>query len=103
MLGEQRRGMVGLHWRPNPFAGVPMSFNLAKLPQEQRQAQEDEKGRLFEFWQLNNERAKGEASRIWSEKDKRKSKWQDWAAEQIDALNPPEYQSLVKRELARMG
>ncbi|MDH4581412.1 hypothetical protein E8F20_05920 [Pseudomonas sp. BN415] len=80
-----------------------MSFNLAKLPQDQRQAQEDEKGRLFEFWQLNNERAKGEASRIWSEKDKRKSKWQDWATEQIDALNPPEYQSLVKRELARMG
>ncbi|WP_330113953.1 hypothetical protein SA496_14365 [Pseudomonas sp. JS3066] len=80
-----------------------MSYNLANLPKDERQVQEDEKGRLFEFWQLNNERAKGEAGRIWSEKDKRKSKWQDWAAEQIDALNPPEYQSLVKRELARMG
>ena len=80
-----------------------MSFNLAKMPQDERQALEDEKARLFEFWQYNLERAKIEAGRIWAEKDKRKSKWQDWAAEQIDALNPPEYQSLVKRELERMG
>lgn len=80
-----------------------MSFNLAKMPPDERQAQEDEKARLFEFWQHNLERAKGEAGKIWLEKDKRKGKWQDWAAEHIDALSPPEYQSLVKRELARMG
>ncbi|MDH4612559.1 hypothetical protein [Pseudomonas sp. BN102] len=80
-----------------------MSYNLAKLPQDERQAQEDEKARLFEFWEQNNERAKVEAGRIWAEKDKRKAKWKDWAYEQIDAMHPPEYQSLVKRELARMG
>lgn len=80
-----------------------MSFNLVNLPHDERQAQEDEKARLFEFWQLNLERAKGEAGKLWSEKDKRKAKWKDWVAEQIDALSPPEYQSLVKRELERMG
>ncbi|QEY62515.1 hypothetical protein FXN65_10665 [Metapseudomonas lalkuanensis] len=80
-----------------------MSLNLANMPKDDRQVIEDEKARLFEFWQLNLERAKGEAGRIWLEKDRRKGKWQDWAAEQIDALNPPEYQSMVKRELARMG
>ncbi len=81
----------------------PMSYNLAHLPMDERQVEEDEKARLFEFWQLNLERAKIEAGKIWAEKDKRKGKWKDWAAEQMDALNPPEYQSLVKRELERMG
>lgn len=80
-----------------------MSFNLANLPLEAREIEEDEKSRLFEFWQLNLERAKVDAGKIWAEKDRYKGKWPDWAHEQIDALSPPEYQSLVRRELARMG
>lgn len=80
-----------------------MSYNLASKPQDERQAQEEDKARLFEFWQQHLEKAKVDAGRIWAEKDKRKAKWKDWAHEQIDALNPPEYQSLVKSELERMG
>ncbi|MCY1278376.1 hypothetical protein D9M69_317040 [compost metagenome] len=80
-----------------------MPYNLAYLPTDERQALEDEKARLFEFWEQNSERAKIDAGRIWAEKDERKVKWKDWAHEQLDALNPPEYQSLVKRELVRLG
>jgi len=33
-----------------------MSWNLANRPADERQAMEDEKARLFEFWQQNLER-----------------------------------------------
>lgn len=80
-----------------------MSYNLASLPFDERNAMEDEKATMFEFWQQNLEKAKAEAGRIWAEKGKRKGQWQAWAAEQIAAMEPGQYQAMVKRELARMG
>lgn len=80
-----------------------MSYNLANLPADQRRAIEDEKARLFAFWQQNLDKAKGEAIRIAGEKERRKGKWADWAAGEMDKLSPPELQSMVRRELARLG
>ena len=41
-----------------------MSFNLADKPLAERAALEDEKSRLFELWQNNLGKAKGEAARL---------------------------------------
>lgn len=79
-----------------------MSWNLANRPADERQAQEDEKSRLFEFWQQNLDRAKAEAGKLFGERAKRKGKWNDWLRGEIDALSPPEYQSLVRREVSRL-
>lgn len=76
-------------------------WNLALRPAEERQAMEDEKARLFEFWQQNLDRAKAEAAKILAEKDRRKSKWKDWAREQVAALSPPEYQAMVRQQVER--
>lgn len=79
-----------------------MSYNLANRSSEERQAIEAEKSRLFEYWQLNNERAKVEAGKLAAEKGKRKGAWQTWCHDQIDAMSPPEFQSLVRREVAKL-
>ena len=52
-----------------------MSFNLADKPLAERAALEDEKSRLFELWQNNLGKAKGEAARLFGERAKRKGKW----------------------------
>ncbi|KRV72595.1 hypothetical protein [Pseudomonas citronellolis] len=78
-----------------------MSYNLANLPADERRAMEDEKSELFAYWQQNLDRAKGEAARILGEKDRRKGKWSDWAAEQIEALQPEQYREMVRREVGR--
>lgn len=44
---------------------------------------EDEKARLFEFWQLNLDRAKGEAGELFAERSKRKGKWSEWAEGEV--------------------
>lgn len=80
-----------------------MSFNLANLHIDERNALEDEKGQMFEFWQQNMEKAKTEAGRIWAEKGKRKGRYASWSAEQIEQLEPAQYRSMVKRELDRLG
>lgn len=77
------------------------TWNLALRPAEERQAMEDEKARLFEFWQQNLDRAKAESAKILAERDRRKSKWKEWAHDQIVALSPPEYQEMVRREVDR--
>ncbi|MDU4254911.1 hypothetical protein [Pseudomonas sp.] len=77
------------------------TWNLALRPAEERQAMEDEKARLFEFWQQNLDRAKGDAAKILAEKDRQKSKWKEWAHDQVAALSPPEYQAMVRREVER--
>lgn len=79
-----------------------MSWNLANRPTDERQALEDEKARLFEFWQQNLERAKALAGKLFGERAKRKGKWSDWVTDEIDALSPPEYQALVRREVDRL-
>lgn len=80
-----------------------MSYNLANLPFDERNAMEDEKATMFEFWQQNLDRAKTDAGRIWSEKGKRKGQWAGWAQEQLAGLEPAQYQSMVRRELERLG
>lgn len=80
-----------------------MSLNLANLHIDERNALEGEKGQMFEFWQQNLERAKTEAGRIWAERGKRKGQWAGWAQDQLAGLEPAQYQSMVKRELERLG
>lgn len=55
-----------------------MSFNLANKPLAERAALEDEKSRLFDLWQSNLGKAKGDAARLFGERAKRKGKWAEW-------------------------
>ncbi|AIR90422.1 hypothetical protein [Pseudomonas cremoricolorata] len=79
-----------------------MSFNLANMPYVERAQIEAEKSRLFTFWQSNLGKAKAEASRLISEKSRRKGKWAEWVRGELDALNPHEYASLVRLEVNKM-
>jgi hypothetical protein len=79
-----------------------MSFNLANKPSEQRDVEEAEKARLFELWQQNLQRTKVEAARLVGEKSKRKGKWDEWLRAQLAQMTPPEYASMVQREVRRL-
>ncbi|MCG4454027.1 hypothetical protein LJY18_12040 [Pseudomonas sp. MMS21-TM103] len=82
-----------------------MSFNLANKSSEQRNIEEAEKARLFELWQQNLHRTKVEAARLVGEKSKRKGKWDEWLRAQLAQLaqmTPPEYASMVQREVRRL-
>ncbi|MGX5220525.1 MULTISPECIES: hypothetical protein [Pseudomonas] len=80
-----------------------MSFNLANKSAEERNAGEAEKARLFELWQQNLQRSKVDAARLFGEKSKRKGKWDEWVREQVAQLTPPEYASMVQREVRRLN
>ena len=79
-----------------------MSFNLANKSFQERAQIEAEKARLFELWQNNLGKAKGEAARLIAEKPRRKGKWAEWVRAELDAMSPPEYASMVRRELQRL-
>jgi len=79
-----------------------MSFNLANRSFEERAQIEAEKARLFELWQNNLGKAKGEAARIISEKPRRKGKWAEWVRAELDAMSPPEYGNMVRSEINKM-
>ncbi|WNW10510.1 hypothetical protein RRX38_04870 [Pseudomonas sp. DTU_2021_1001937_2_SI_NGA_ILE_001] len=79
-----------------------MSFNLANLSLPERAAIEDEKARLFELWQSNLGKAKGEAARLIGEKSKRKGKWAEWVRAELDAMSPPEFANMVRSEVNRL-
>ena len=79
-----------------------MSFNLANRPLAERAALEDEKSRLFDLWQSNLGKAKGDAARLFGERAKRKGKWAEWVRSELDAMSPPEYANMVRSELNRM-
>jgi hypothetical protein len=79
-----------------------MSFNLANKPSAQRSVEEAEKARLFELWQQNLQRTKVEAARLVGEKSKRKGKWDEWLRAQLAQMTPPEYASMVQREVRRL-
>ncbi|RMQ43289.1 hypothetical protein ALQ04_01191 [Pseudomonas cichorii] len=79
-----------------------MSFNLANRSLPERAAIEDEKSRLFELWQSNLGKAKGEAARLIGEKSKRKGKWSEWVRAELDTMSPPEYANMVRSELNRL-
>ncbi|WP_338523285.1 hypothetical protein NUH87_26290 [Pseudomonas batumici] len=79
-----------------------MSFNLANKSLAERAAIEDEKSRLFDLWQSNLGKAKGEAARLFGERAKRKGKWAEWVRSELDTLSPPEYTSMVRSEVNRL-
>jgi len=79
-----------------------MSFNLANRPVAERAALEDEKSRLFDLWQNNLGKAKGDAGRLVGEKSKRKGKWAEWVRAELDGMSPPEYANMVRSEINRL-
>ncbi|WP_122863790.1 hypothetical protein [Pseudomonas viridiflava] len=79
-----------------------MSFNLANRPLPERAAIEDEKSRLFDLWQSNLGKAKGEAARLMGERAKRKGKWSEWVRFELDTMSPPEYANMVRSEVNRL-
>ena len=76
-----------------------MSFNRANKPLAERAALEDEKSRLFDLWQSNLGKAKGDAARLFGERSKRKGKWAEWVRSELDAMSPPEYANMVRSEV----
>ncbi|QXH34211.1 MULTISPECIES: hypothetical protein [Pseudomonas] len=79
-----------------------MSFNLANLSFQERAQIEAEKSRLFEFWQSNLGKAKGEAARLIAEKPRRKGKWAEWVRAELEGMSPPEFTNLVRSEVNKM-
>ncbi|WP_024680450.1 hypothetical protein [Pseudomonas syringae] len=79
-----------------------MSFNLANRPLPERTALEDEKSRLFDLWQSNLGKAKGEAARLMCERAKRKGKWSEWVRSELDTMSPPEFANMVRSEVNRL-
>ncbi|WP_252091036.1 hypothetical protein [Pseudomonas sp. MWU13-3659] len=79
-----------------------MSFNLANMSFQERAQIEAEKARLFEYWQSNLGKAKGEAARLIAEKPRRKSKWAEWVRAELDGMSPPEFTQLVRSEVNKM-
>jgi hypothetical protein len=79
-----------------------MSFNLADKPLAERAALEDEKSRLFDLWQSNLGKSKGEAARLFGERSKRKGKWAEWVRAELDLMSPPEFANMVRSEVNRL-
>jgi len=79
-----------------------MSFNLADKSLAERAALEDEKSRLFELWQNNLGKAKGEAARLFGERSKRKGKWAEWVRAELDAMTPQDFAIMVRSEVNKM-
>jgi len=79
-----------------------MSFNLANKTLAERAEIEDEKSRLFELWQSNLGKAKGDAARLFGERSKHKGKWAEWVRAELDGMSPPEYANMVRSEVNRL-
>ena len=79
-----------------------MSFNLADKTLAERAALEDEKSRLFDLWQSNLGKAKGDAARLFGERSKRKGRWSEWFRAELDGMSPPEYANMVRSEVNRL-
>ncbi|MBF8781314.1 hypothetical protein [Pseudomonas fulva] len=79
-----------------------MSFNLANKSFAERAEIESHKARLFELWQTNLGKAKGDAARLIAEKPRRKGKWAEWVRAELDSMTPPEYASMVRSEVNKM-
>lgn len=82
-----------------PSTETAMSHNLANRSTEECSAIESHKAELYAFYTHNVERSRGEAAKIAGEKAVRKGKWRAWADEQINGLEPAQYQNMVKRAL----
>ncbi|MDH0733948.1 hypothetical protein N5F23_08045 [Pseudomonas sichuanensis] len=79
-----------------------MSFNLANMSFAERAQIEAEKARLFQYWQGNLAKAKGEAGRLIAEKPRRKGKWAEWVRAELDGMSPPEFTQLVRIEVNKL-
>lgn len=79
-----------------------MSFNLASRSFAERAQIEEEKARLFDLWQNNLGKAKGDAGRLISEKSRRKGKWAEWVRAELETMSPPEYANMVRSEVNKM-
>lgn len=79
-----------------------MSFNLANRDFAERAQIEAEKARLFQLWQSNLGKAKGEAARMIAEKPRRKGKWAEWVRAELEGMSPPEFADMVRSEVNRM-
>lgn len=79
-----------------------MSFNLANRDFAERAQIEAEKARLFQLWQSNLGKAKGEAARMIAEKPRRKGKWAEWVRAELEGMSPPEFASMVRSEVNKM-
>lgn len=77
--------------------------NLAELHPYERNAHEEEKLRLFIFWQENLSRAKDEARRMHLERSGLRSNWDAWADGELERLKPQQYRGMVARELERLA
>lgn len=69
-------------------AGKPHELQSGRQTLSERAALEDEKSRLFDLWQSNLGKAKGEAARLFGERAKRKGKWAEWVRSELDAMSP---------------
>ncbi|ANC04091.1 MULTISPECIES: hypothetical protein [Pseudomonas] len=79
-----------------------MSFNLANRDFAERAQIEAEKARLFQLWQSNLGKAKGEAARMIAEKPRRKGKWAEWVRAELEGMSPPEFADMVRSEVNKM-
>lgn len=62
-----------------------------------------EKPGRAEFHQLHEMQAEAEARRLLAERERLQGRWLDWVAGELYALTPPEYASMVRRALSRLG
>jgi hypothetical protein len=92
-----------LQCKMSPFYAAGNSHELQSGRQTlaERAALEDEKSRLFELWQTNLGKAKGEAARLFGERAKRKGKWAEWVRAELDGMSPPEFANMVRSEVNR--
>ncbi|WP_444756882.1 hypothetical protein [Pseudomonas sp. A014] len=79
-----------------------MSFNLANRDFAERAQIEAEKARLFQLWQSNLGKAKGEAARMIAEKPRRKGKWAEWVRAELEGMSPPEFADMVRSEVNKI-
>jgi len=86
----------------NTSASPRTSYNLANHPTAYRQAIESHKAETFAFWQQNLQRSYAEAGRIFGEKKKRKTAFTSWAESELKALEPAQFQGMVRAELSRL-
>ena len=55
------------------------------------------------FHQSHQARAEEQAKQFLAQREALGGRWFDWLAQQLYQLSPPEYASMVRRELARLS
>jgi len=100
-LGEGARlHIVNLPARETRADLAPELAGIAGVAE--RAELEDEKSRLYDLWQTNLGKAKGEAARLFGERAKRKGKWAEWVRAELDGMSPPEFSNMVRSEVNKL-